>query len=443
MYERIYIENISNMSNNKKMDNIKQPIRGARDLYPEDLAIRNWLFNKWRKVAKNFGYQEIDGPILESFDLFALKSGEELVNTQMYTLEDRDGKKLGVRPEITPTFSRMVAKKQGELIFPLRWTMFGNAWRYEKPQKGRVRDFWQWELNLVGGNETLADAEVITLAAKAMEAIGLSSKDVVFRINDRRFMQEIYTSIDIDKNIWKLVSDAIDKIERISEDEFDDKLIELGLATKQIDKLNKFLKNPDYKASKNINSLFELLDKNGISEYVTYDPLIVRGLEYYTGTVFECFDKSKEFRSIFGGGRFDDLVETFGGGKVGAVGFAIGDVVVTELLKKLNKLPNLEIVPTSVLVTIFSPELINYSINISNKLRQSGINTELYPENNARLEKQLKYANKKSIPFVIIAGENEKNSNLATIKNMQSGEQETIEIENAIEIIRDKIEPKS
>ena len=133
---------------------LKQPIKGARDFYPQELAIRNCLFNMWRNVARSFGYEEIDGPSIESFDLFAAKSGEELVNQQMYTLEDRNGNKLGVRPEITPTYSRMIAKKQGELVFPLKWMMFGEVWRYESPQTGRSRDFWQWELNLVGGDET-------------------------------------------------------------------------------------------------------------------------------------------------------------------------------------------------------------------------------------------------------------------------------------------------
>ena len=313
---------------------LSQPIRGARDFYPEDLAVRNWLFDKWRDVAKSFGYEEIDGPVLESFDLFAAKSGDELVNQQMYMLEDKDGRKLGVRPELTPTYSRMVAKRQNELIYPLRWTMFGNTWRYEKPQTGRSRDFWQWELNLVGGEESTADAEVLVIAAKAMEAIGLTPEDVVFRINDRRFMQESLTEIGISGLLYDQTTKLIDRREKISQDEFNSGLQNISLTNDQIGQLNSFLQASDLEKSPKLKELFLLLDRYGILPYCRFDPLIIRGITYYTGTVFECFDKNQGLRSVFGGGRFDDLVKTFGGGKIPAVGFAAGDVVIIELLRR-------------------------------------------------------------------------------------------------------------
>jgi histidyl-tRNA synthetase len=315
---------------------LKQSIKGARDFYPKELALRNWLFANWRTVARSFGYEEVDGPNIESFDLYAAKSGEELVDQQMYTLEDRDGNKLGIRPEITPTYARMVAKKQGELTFPLKWMMFGEVWRYEKPQTGRSRDFWQWELNLVGGDETLADAEVLAVAAKALEAIGITSDDVVFRINDRRFMQQKLDSFGISGAQYEAVRKIIDKKEKVSDNDFVELLEKANLNSDQIQKLLSFLDNPDYKKFEPLKKLFSLLEKYGVSDFVKYDPIIVRGITYYTGMVFECFDKNKELRSVFGGGRFDDLVETFGGGKVPAVGFAMGDVVITELLTRLN-----------------------------------------------------------------------------------------------------------
>jgi len=415
---------------------LKQAIKGARDFYPKELAIRNWLFAKWRAVAKSFGYEEVDGPNIESFDLFAAKSGEELVNQQMYTLEDRDGNKLGIRPEITPTYARMVAKKQGELTFPLKWMMFGEVWRYEKPQTGRSRDFWQWELNLVGGNETLADAEVLAVAARALEAIGITSDDVVFRINDRRFMQQKLKSFKIEGDQYETVRKIIDKKEKVTEEDFIELLKKAKLNQEQIQKLTSFLNNPDYKEFEPLKNLFSLLGKYGVSDFVKYDPIIVRGITYYTGMVFECFDKNKELRSVFGGGRFDDLVETFGGGKVPAVGFAMGDVVITELLTRLSKLPVLESSPTKVLTTIFSTNLFDESVEITKKLRGSGINTEIYPDNKAKLDKQLKYADKKGIPYVVIIGPEEIKENKIVLKNLKTKEQIKTTIENLISLVK-------
>lgn len=415
---------------------LKQSIKGARDFYPQELAIRNWLFNSWRNVARSFGYEEIDGPNIESFELFAAKSGEELVNQQMYTLEDRDGNKLGMRPEITPTYSRMIAKKQGELTFPLKWMMFGEVWRYEKPQTGRSRDFWQWELNLVGGNETLADAEVLAVAAKSLETIGLTSDDVVFRVNDRRFTQQKLESFGIIGKQYEAVRKIIDKKEKVSDQNFKNLLTEANLDAEQIQKLTSFLSNPDFSEFEPLKKLFELLDKYGVSGYVKYDPIIVRGITYYTGMVFECFDKNNELRSVFGGGRFDDLVETFGGGKVPAVGFAMGDVVITELLKRLGKLPQLELNPSKVLVTIFSPDTFDKSVETVKFLRNAGINTELYSDNIARLDKQLKYADKKGIPYVVIIGPEEIAENKFVLKNLKTKEQTKTTLENLISLVK-------
>lgn len=414
------------------MSDLTNPIRGARDFYPQELAVRNWLFSKWREVAVSFGYEEIDGPLLESFDLYSAKSGEELVNQQMYTLQDRDDRKLGVRPELTPTYSRLVAKRQNELTFPLRWMMFGQVWRYEKPQTGRTRDFWQWELNLVGGNETLTDAEVVVISIKALRAIGLGASDIVLRINDRRFMQEKLASFGISGAQYESARRAIDKKEKITQPEFDLLLTEAGISQKSVTLLNDFLANPSYTDSPTLVALFDKLNSMGVSDYVKYDPLIVRGITYYTGVVFECFDRSKKFRSIFGGGRFDDLVETFGGGKIPAVGYAIGDVVVTELLKSLGKLPLLNPVPTQVLVTIFDKAGEAASLSVSNSLRSVNIPTETYPDSALKLEKQLKYADKKAIPYVVIIGPEEQSANKVVLKDLVGRTQQLLTLEEVI-----------
>ncbi len=405
---------------------LSPPIRGARDFYPQELSIRNWLFAKWREVAKSFGYEEIDGPILENFDLFAVKSGEELVNQQTYSLTDRDGKKLAIRPELTPTYSRLIARKFGQLTLPLRWMMFGNVWRYEKPQTGRSRDFWQWEVNIVGGEENMADAEVIALAAKSLESIGLTSKDVIFRLNDRRFMQQTLAEIGIEDQLYTQTLKAIDKKERLPWPEYEAWLKEIGLTPSQIMNLEEFLSRPKFALYPKLVKLFDLLKQYGVADWVRYDPLIVRGLTYYTGTVFECFDQKMDLRSIFGGGRFDDLVETFGGPKVPAVGFAMGDVVITELLRRLNKLPHLSPTPTRLLVTVFSPDLLPVTVTLTVTLRSKGINVELYPDPAVKLDKQLKYASAKGIPFVAILGPEEAAKNLISLKNMSTGEQKLL-----------------
>lgn len=416
-------------------NSLAHPIRGARDLYPQELAIRNWIFNKWRSVAKSFGYEEIDGPILESFDLFAAKSGEELVNQQMYPLEDRDGKKLGVRPELTPTYSRMIANKQGELTFPLRWTMFGNVWRYEKPQSGRSRDFWQWEVNIIDGDETMADAEILVLMVRALQSLGITSEEVVIRVNDRKYIQQKLSELGVDNQLYPKVLKIIDRKEKISSDEFTNSLIELKLSGNQVLRINELLSSTDVSSSEDLTALFNALGTYGVKNYFKFDPTIVRGLNYYTGTVFECFAKVGELkRSIFGGGRFNDLIETFGGGKVGAVGFAISDVVIMELLKQLNKLPILSSLPTQVLVTIFSSQFSDKSIDLCTKLRNQGVNTEIYPDPEAKLEKQLKYANKKGIPFVAILGENEVETQSITLKNMIDGKQTSLKIDELKDI---------
>lgn len=413
-------------------NSLTQPVKGARDFYPEDLAVRNGLFSCWRKVAKNFGYEEIDGPIIEPFDLFAVKSGDELVNKQMYSFVDKGGEMVGIRPELTPTYSRMVAKKQNQLVFPLRWMMFGEVWRYEKPQAGRSRNFWQWELNLVGGEENLADAEVLAIAAKSMEILGLTPEDVVIRLNDRRFLEESLGKIGIKNETYEQTVKTIDKKERLPEEEYLKCLKGIGLSNEQVNGLENFLNERDCSQSEKLVGLFDLAKQYGISDFLKYDPSIVRGITYYTGTVFECFDRNLELRSIFGGGRFDDLVETFGGGKVPAVGFAVGDLVITELLKKLNRLTNLKVSPTLVLVTIFSRGFLENSLNISQSLRAKNVAAELYPNPEARLDKQLKYADAKDIPFAVIVGPEEARKGLIILKNLKEKRQKTLTFDEVI-----------
>ena len=409
------------------MRKVKFPLtRGFRDFYPPQFAERAWLFGKMREVSRRFGYQEYEGPALESLALYAAKSGEELVKRQTFILKDRSGKKLALRPELTPTLARMVAQKQGELVEPLRWFSIGPRWRYETPQKGRAREFYQWDVDLIGVEPAEADAEVIAVAAEFFKSIGLLPKQVVIKINNRRFLEQKLDLIEIPNNKIQAVFRAIDKKNKMAGNEWETYLKEIGLNKLQIKDLWGILKDKDFGGeSEELTILFSTLQDLGVADYVEFDPTIVRGLDYYTGTVFEAQDKKGEFRAILGGGRYDNLVEVVGGPAVGGVGFACGDIVLEEVLKKFNFWPDLNPIPTKVLVTIFDESLYREAIQFSRHLREAKIPTELYLTP-VKLDKQLKYADKKGIPFVAILGPNEAKNKTVTLKNLKTRKQQTI-----------------
>jgi len=411
----------------KKMKKTKfQPVKGTKDFYPQDLAFQNFLFEKMRKVSQKFGYQEYEGPILEPLELYAAKSGEELVKKQTFILIDRGGRKLALRPEMTPTLARMVAQKQSQIPKPIRWFSIGPRFRYEKPQKGRLREFYQWDVDILGSEAPEADAEVIALACEFFKSVGLTPKEVKIKINDRKLMEQKLSLIEIPKTKIQDVFRIIDKRQKINEKEWKNLLLGIGLNNLQIRDLEGILKDLDFsQESESLTRIFSTLSDLGVSEYVEFDPNIVRGLDYYTGVVFEAWEKEEEFRAILGGGRYDNLVEIVGREKIPGVGFAAGTAVIEEVLKKYKKLPNLPLTKTKVLVTVFAEGFYRDSLLISKRLREAEIETEIYPEP-VKIEKQLKYANQKEIPFVLILGPDEVANNKVTVKNMKNGEQKTI-----------------
>lgn len=403
------------------------PVKGTRDFYPESMAFRNWLFGKMREVARKFGYQEYEGPILEPLELYAAKSGEELVKKQTFVLTDRGGRKLALRPELTPTLARMVAQKQNQLPKPIRWFSIGPRFRYEQPQKGRFREFYQWDVDLVGSESPEADAEVIAIAAELLRSVGLTPQEIKIKINDRRLMEQKLAFIEIPKSKIQDVFRAIDKKEKITTAEWQAWLAEIGLNTLQIQDLEGILEDKDFsRESEELTRIFSTLADLRVEKFVEFDPMIVRGLDYYTGTVFEARDTAGQFRAILGGGRYDNLVEVVGGPKLPGVGFAAGDTVIEEVLRKYKKIPQLTPCPTKVLVTVFNEGLFRKSLEISTLLRGSNIETELYLDPTSKLDNQLKYASQKEIPYVVILGPKEMGKNEATIKRMETGEQETI-----------------
>ncbi|PIS13851.1 histidine--tRNA ligase [Candidatus Shapirobacteria bacterium CG09_land_8_20_14_0_10_47_13] len=410
------------------MDKVKyQLIKGFRDFYPDQMKARQWLFGKIRQVSRLFGYEEYEGPALEPLALYAAKSGQELVSQQTFTLISRDGEKLTLRPELTPTLARMVAQKEAELPKPIRWFSIGPRWRYEKPQKGRTREFYQWDIDLLGIDSPEADAEIIAIAVEFLKAIGLTAKEVVIKLNNRRFLEKKLAFIEIPKDKIPVVFRAIDKVEKMVPQEWEEYLKEIGLNDLQIKDLKGILKDTDYaRESEELTALFSTLNDLGVSEFVEFDPKIVRGLDYYTGTVFEAQDRAGEFRSILGGGRYDNLVEIVGGPKIPGVGFAAGDKVVEAVLRKYGQWLAAKSSPTSVLVTVFNEALYRESLKVTGQLRLAKIPTEIYLDPQAKLEKQLKYADNKGIPWVVIIGPDEAKNGTVTLKNLATKAQKTL-----------------
>lgn len=404
-----------------------QPVKGTRDFYPEQMAFRSWLFGKMREVSQKFGYQEYEGPILEPLELYAAKSGEELVKQQTFVVQDRGGERqIVLRPELTPTLARMVAQKQNELPKPIRWFSIGPRWRYEQPQKGRTREFFQWDIDLVGLQTQEADAEIVAIAASFLKSLGLTPDEVQIKVNDRQLMDRKLDLISIPSQIKSQVLKAIDRKDKLELSEWKEWLAEIGLNELQVKDLEGILTDKDYsQESETLTRIFATLNDLNLSEYLEFDPNIVRGLDYYTGVVFEAKDIAGKFRAILGGGRYDNLVEIVGGNPLPGVGFACGDVVTEEVLKEYNKIPTRSPTSTKVLVTVFNESLFRNSLQLANKLREANVPTELYLEPD-KLDKQLKYANAKGIPYVVILGTEEVAVNKVTFKNMQTGEQKSV-----------------
>ena len=422
------------------MKNIIQTVKGTREFYPEEMALRKWLYGKISQVSQSFGYQEYDGPFLESIELYAAKSGEELVKEQSFVFPDRGGNLITLRPELTPSLARMVAQRQNQLVYPLRWWSFGPFWRYEKPQKGRTREFFQWNIDLIGVDSPEGDAELVAIAAEFFKAVGLTPSEVKILVNDRRLMDSQISKLGIEKaEDKKKMLGIIDRRDKLSEKDWEDYVVEAGFTTAQLTGLKELLKNKElYKTSATMMRFFDALKALGVEQYVSYDPRVVRGLDYYTGIVFEARDAGESSRAILGGGRYDNLVGEVGGEPLSGIGFAMGDVVMPLILEQFGKLPALSLNPAKVLVTVFDAECQAYSLAIASELRKAGINVNTYPEA-AKIGKQFKYADRVGARYVIVAGPDERDQKIMQVKDMQSGEQTSVQVNEAVGILQKMI----
>ena len=413
-----------------------QSVKGTREFYPEQMSLRNFIYEKVRAASQAFGYQEWDAPFIETIDLYAAKSGEELVKKQSFTFQDRGGDFVTLRPELTPSLARMIAAKQGELSFPVRWWSFGPFWRYEQPQKGRSREFFQWNIDMLGVNSPEADAELIAVAATFLRSVGLKPEAATIFVNNRRLMDSEFDVLGIAPEKRLDVSNLVDRRSKMEPAKWDAYGLDLGLSQLQVDGLKEILGNFDlWKKSEELTRLFTALEALGVKDYVKFDPNIMRGLLYYTGTVFEAFETSGSLkRAILGGGRYDNLLSDVGGQPLSGVGFAMGDVVAGIILQENGLLPEFIPSPASVLVTVFDGSMWMKSFELAAQLRGAGLKVMVYPEP-VKLQKQFKFADKMRIKVALTIGPDEAANDSVAVKNLVNGEQITVKREAVFDVI--------
>lgn len=422
----------------------KLPYKGTNDMYPEDILIRNYIFNTWSKVAKRFGYEEYDTPLIEDANLYRIKSGDEIANTQLYNFTDKGGREIALRPEMTPSLARMVALKRNQLTFPLRWFNIGRYYRYEKPQRGRSREFFQLNIDILGIQSIEAEIEIIQYVMAVMDEFKAPKDTYELKINSRFLLDYLFNDIlKLQEDQKSTIAKAIDNYLKLTKDDFKEYIKDLGLSDEQVKNLLEYLtwnledlKRIEEKSqgAKDLLELFKKAKELPISN-LKFCPYIVRGLQYYTGIVIEMFDVgSKENpRALFGGGRYDNLLEIFDEQSIPAFGLGWGDVTTLNYLQTYNLLPKAT-VEISVFVTLMDDSLYMESCNVANYLREKGINTQMQLTA-TKLSKQLQYANKKLIPWVVIVGEDEIKEKKVVLKDMINQKQYAVSMEEIVEKI--------
>jgi histidyl-tRNA synthetase len=427
-----------------------QPYKGARDFYPEDKRLQKYIFGKIREVVERFGYEEYDAPILEPLDLYLAKTGEEIVNEQTYMFEDRGGRKVVIRPEMTPTVSRMVAARRQELAYPLRWYSIPNLWRYERPQKGRLREHWQLNVDIFGVADVAAEHEIILVADQIFKAFGAKPSMYVIKLNSRKFMDYVLAEyIDFDDVQRASVAKLIDRMHKMSAEDFVTQLDALCtpsqreagvverllavLQAKQPSQLPEALQTNEHIVG--LQKVLQQLSDAGVAN-VEFDVTIMRGFDYYTDLVFEINDTDPENnRAMLGGGRYDGLVGLFGVEPVPTVGFGFGDVTLAEFLKGHDLLPSLK--SETQLYVVLIGDLAIQAQPILQELRQEGVNVAVDLSGRSA-DKQFKSADKRGIPYVLVIGQQELDSQQFKLKNLQTGKEEVHSVARIATIVQDR-----
>ena len=418
-----------------------QAVKGTRDFYPEDMRLRNWIMDAWRRVSLRNGFEEYDAPIFEYLDLFTIKSGPEIAG-QLFSFTDRGGRQLAIRPEITPSLARMVNAKINSLPRPIKWFSVPRLCRAENPQKGRLREFFQWNIDIIGSDDVLADAECIFVCVDFLREVGLTPQDVQVRIGSRPLTLAALRSAGVPAEATDAALPILDKRPKVSDDEFRGLATEGGLSEEQVRAVCRF---QDCRSTEEVrsalggaddsedqigalNRLRDCLKTMGVGEYCTLDMRIVRGLAYYTGIVYEVFDAGGALRAIAGGGRYDNLLEVLGGPKVGACGFGMGDVVLGILLREKGKVrPGILAQGLDFYVIDDEGCPLETVMQVVGALRSKGASAD-FSYKRQPTGKQLKEANRRGAKRAVIV----RPGNTVAVKDLVTGEQQDCRIEDIL-----------
>lgn len=400
-----------------------QTLKGFRDFLPEEMAIRQKVIDTLRKVFESYGFQPLETPSLEYSSTLLGKYGDE-ADKMVYTFKDKGGREVGLIYDLTVPVSKVLALYSQKIPLPFRRYQIQRIWRAEKPQKGRYREVLQCDVDSFGVASPLADAEIVAIIYNSLKALGFEKFTI--RINSRQVLFKLMDDLGIkQKNQQLSILRTIDKLDKTDISKVKTELEQKGFSSKMVARLLYLIKVA--KPDANLAELFNYLKWLGVNEkFWKFDPILVRGLDYYTGPVFETYVEKPKIGSITGGGRYDDLIATLGGPNIPATGTTIGLDRICDVIKEQNLWAGVSPAPTKVLVTVFSPEYLKKSIEVTLLLRCNKVNTELYLDPKVKLDKQLKYANQKGIPFVLILGPDEVKNETATIKNMETGKQEIV-----------------
>ncbi len=416
-----------------------QSYKGARDFYPEDKRLQNYIFGVWKKVCERYGYEEYTAPVLEPIELYTSKTSDEIVNEQTYNFTDRGGRNVVLRPEMTPSVSRMVAARRQELAYPARWYSIPDCWRYERPQRGRNRQFWQLNVDLFGVATIDADLEIITLADAIMKEFGATDEMFQIKINSRKLINLIMSQyLELDASQGKQMVQLFDKKDKIKPAEFVEKAKGIFKPEKQkesLEKLSKLLKAKSLaelpeeirtsQSVKEIQMLFTLLSEHNITS-ASFDITLMRGFDYYTDIVFEVFDLDVENnRSMFGGGRYDGLVAAFGAEPLPTVGFGMGDAPIENFLASHRLEPQLQ--STTEIYVVVVGDVLREAQKIANELRSKGLNVAI-DITDRKPEKQLKAALKLGVPYLLFVGEEELKNKKYILRNVETKKEDVLSI---------------
>ena len=411
-------------------------VRGTRDFYPEDMRIRNWLFDNFQSAARSHGFEEYDSPVLEHEELYTRKQGEEITQ-QLYNFEDKGGRKVALRPEMTPSLARMVMARAGALPTPIKWFSIPQCWRYERTQRGRGREHYQWNVDIWGSDAIQADAELLSVLVSFFEGVGLNADDLVIRISSRKVLEEVLGSLGISGDAFAATCIIVDKMDKLPAETVEQQLSEQGLNSDAITAIQSTLGLSDLdslasalgegsEAVAELATLFDLVDAYGISDWVAFDASVVRGLAYYTGPVFEAHDRAGKLRAICGGGRYDRLLSSLGGNDMPATGFGFGDMVIMELLNEKELVPDLPSGNQDIVIAI-DENLRSAAMSVATKLRASGRLVDLVLEDK-RMKWAFRHAERTGAQRLVMVMPDEWAAGNVRIKELESGEESDVAV---------------